>query len=175
MLDKLVQKIKRLSRITHRGRRRYSFKGELALAILPTLTVLTVLFLIENFAKQRILFASLASSSFLIYRDPHSQMNSLYSLLISQTGGAIFGLVTYLLLGAGYGAAGFAMLATVLFMIALDAIHPPAVSTAISFGFSSPDTNIFLLFLLALGMVAVLVLLEQVILWLVRRRDKLQS
>ncbi len=175
MLDKLKQRIELFSHITHRGRGRFSFKGEIALAALPTLTVLIVLFLIENFARQRILFASLASSSFLIYRDPHNQMNSLYSLLVSQSGRAVFGLISYLLFGAGYGAAAFAMLATVFFMITLDAIHPPAVSTAISFGFSSPNTDIFFLFLLALGMVAVLIFLEQAILWMVRRKEMLQA
>lgn len=171
-MEKLKKVFERFSRITHRGRTRFSLRGEIALATLPTITVLVVLFLIENFARQRILFASLASSSFLIYRDPQNQMNSLYSLLVSQTAGALFGLISYLLFGAGYGAAGSAMLATVIVMIVFDAIHPPAVSTAISFGFSAPNSNIFLLFLLALVMVAVLVILEQVILWVVRWNDK---
>jgi CBS-domain-containing membrane protein len=170
-LIKLKQALELISNVTHRGRTRFSFKNELVLAALPTLTVLVVLFLIETFARQRILFASLASSAFLIYRDPHNQMNSLYSLLVSQTGAAAIGLASYLVLGSGYGSAGAAMIVTVIFMVALDAIHPPAVATAISFGFSTPDTNIFFLFLLALIMVAVLVLLEQVILWLVRRAD----
>ena len=171
-MENLKKLMERFSRITHRGRGRFSLKGEIALATLPTFTVLVVMVLIENFARQRLLFASLASSSFLIYRDPQNQMNSLYSLLVSQTSGAVLGLASYLLFGAGYGAAGFAMVTTVFIMIVFDAIHPPAVSTAISFGFSAPNSDIFLLFLLALIMVAVLVVMEQVILWLVRWNEK---
>lgn len=123
--------------------------------------MLVVLVLLDTFARQRILFASLASSAFLIYRDPHNQMNSLYSLLVSQTAGAFIGFGSSLMLGDGYLAAAIANLGTTIVIIALDAIHPPAISTAISFAFCAPGTNAFGLFLLALGMVALLVLLEQ--------------
>lgn len=172
MNNKLKEVGEQLSGTRHRGRRRYSLQAELTLAILPTLTILIVLLLVETLACQRILFASLAASAFLIYRDPYNQMNSIYSLLVSQTGGATFGLLSYILLGEGYGAAALAMLSTIIFIISLDAIHPPAIGTAISFGFRAPNTNAFFLFLLALGMVAVLLLLEQIILWIVRRVER---
>lgn len=166
-----MDKLKRLG-AQHPGRRRYSWKGELALAALPTIIVIIVLVLLENFAQQRLLFASLASSAFLIYRDPHNQMNSLYSLLISQTGGSVIGFVSSLVLAEGYTAAAIAMIITIVFIIALDAIHPPAISTALTFAFRAPGTDVFLLFLLSLAMVAILVLLEQAILWLIRRLDR---
>lgn len=51
-------------------RRHQSQRGELALALMPTASVLGVLVLVEIFSRQRLLFASLASSAFLIYLDP---------------------------------------------------------------------------------------------------------
>jgi CBS-domain-containing membrane protein len=175
MLDKLKHRPEFITRITHRGQRRYGLKGELVLAALPIFTLLVVLFLIESFAHQRILFASLAAGSFLIYRDPHNQMNSFYSLLVSQTGGAVFGLISYLLFGPGYNAAGFAMVTASIFMITVNSLRPPAIATAIAFGFNEPDTNIFFLFFLALIMVGVLVILELLMLRLVRWADKGQK
>ncbi|HEX2910630.1 MAG TPA: HPP family protein [Chloroflexia bacterium] len=171
-MNRLKQASENLTNSHLEGRHRYSFKQELILAALPTITVLLVLVMLESFARQRLLFASLASSAFLIYRDPHNEMNSLYSLLISQMGGAIIGFAGSFIFGEGYQAAAIAMLVTIVYMILLDAIHPPAISTAISFSFRAPGTNTFLLFLMALIMVAVLVLLEQAILWLTRRFDK---
>jgi hypothetical protein len=51
--------------------------GELALALPPTLTIIVVLFFVEALTRQRILFASLASSAFLIYREPERRMNTM--------------------------------------------------------------------------------------------------
>lgn len=48
-------------------KQRIGLKGELLLAAMPTLTVLLVLALVEALSNQRLLFASLASSAFLIY------------------------------------------------------------------------------------------------------------
>ena len=62
-----------------------------------------------------------------------------------------------------------AMLATIALMIGLDAVHPPAVSTSLSFAFrAGPDSNL-LLFALAVGIVAVLIVLERSSLWLVAK------
>jgi hypothetical protein len=54
----------------NRSLRRLGLKGVFALALLPTLMVLSVLGLVETLSRQRLLFASLASSAFLIYLDP---------------------------------------------------------------------------------------------------------
>ncbi|WP_197446567.1 hypothetical protein [Tautonia plasticadhaerens] len=45
-------------------------RGELTLAIAPTAVVLLVFGLVEVLTEQRLLFASLAGSAFLIYLDP---------------------------------------------------------------------------------------------------------
>src|SRR6476659_1016402 len=52
-------------------RRRLNLKGELLLALAPTVTVLGVLGLVEVLSQQRLLFASLSASAFLIYLDKH--------------------------------------------------------------------------------------------------------
>lgn len=90
-------------------RRRLHLKGELALATAPTLTVLGVLALVEVLSRQRLLFASLALSAFLIYLDPEHGTNTVRTLIFSQMLAASVGLITYLLFGAGYISGGSAM------------------------------------------------------------------
>lgn len=85
----------------NRKRRRLTLKGEFALASMPTLVILTVLALVEVLSRQRLLFASLASSSFLIYLNPQHGTNTVRTLIISQMFAAIIGLLIYLTLGAG--------------------------------------------------------------------------
>ena len=130
--------------------------GELLLAVLPVVTVLLVLWLIEAVASRQVLFASLASSAFLIYRDPTHRMNSLRALLLAQGLAAVAGFAALEALGPGYLAAGLAVIAATFAMIALDAVHPPAMGTALSFAFRPNDDSNFVLFGIALLMVAVL-------------------
>jgi CBS-domain-containing membrane protein len=150
-------------------RRRLDVRGELVLALLPTLTVLLVLGLVEMVTSQRLLFASLASSAFLIYLDPQHGMNSVRTLLVSQLSAAVVGLGSFLLLDAGYLAGGAAMVVTIVLMIVLDAVHPPAVSTALSFALRAGDASNVALFAMAVGITALLVGLERATLWLLAR------
>src|SRR5690348_16652870 len=122
-------------------RRRLSLSGELALAALPTATVLAVLALVERLTTQRLLFASLASSAFLIYLDPEHGMNSVRALMLSQAIAGLVGWFCYATLGAGYVAAGGAMIVTITLMIVLDVVHPPAVATAMSFALRAGDAS----------------------------------
>jgi len=147
-------------------RRRLDLKGELVLALVPTLTVLGVLALVEVLTEQRLLFASLAASAFLIYLDPQHGTNSVRTLIVSQMMAATLGLLTYFFLGAGYLSAGTAMVTSIVLMILLNAVHPPAVATSISFALRTGNATNLLLFGLAVGMTAVLVLLERLALWL---------
>lgn len=150
-------------------RERLDLRGELILALLPTLTILSVLALVEVFSNQRLLFASLASSAFLIYLDPHHGANAVRTLVLSHTLAATLGLLLYLLLGPGYLSGGAAMVGVIIAMITLDAVHPPAVSTALAFAFRAGNEQNLALFGMALAMVALLVLLEQATLWLLAR------
>lgn len=152
-------------------RRRLTLKDELLLAVLPTATILLVLAMVEVLTEQRLLFASLASSAFLIYLDPQHGTNSVRTLILAQMTAAVIGLLAYLGLGPGYISGGVAMVATIVLLILLDAVHPPAVSTALSFAFRAGDQSNLVLFGIAVGITAGLVLLEQIALWFLSRRS----
>ena len=157
---------------SRRGRQRLSRKDELLLALLPTATILIVLGVVETLTKQRILFASLASSAFLIYLDPKHGTNAVRSLVIAQMSAAVLGLITHLALGPGYWAAAAAMVGTIVVMVLSDAVHPPAASTALAFAFRAGDESNVLLFGLAVGVTALLVVLERATLWILVNRTR---
>ncbi|MBD0334339.1 MAG: HPP family protein [Cyanobacteria bacterium Co-bin13] len=156
-------------------RRRLTLKGEFALAIAPTAIVLGVLALVEALSEQRLLFASLASSAFLIYLDPQHGTNSVRTLVVSQVMAAILGFLAYLVLGSGYLSGGTAMVITIVLMILLDAVHPPAVSTSLSFALRAGNESNLVLFGLAVGITATLVMLERVALWVLARYSRTAS
>ncbi|QYO68345.1 HPP family protein [Leptolyngbya sp. 7M] len=128
-------------------RRRLNLKGEFMLALAPTLIILVVLALVEVLSRQRLLFASLASSAFLIYLDPQHGTNSIRTLITSQLMAATIGFFTYLIFGGGYVAAGTAMVITIVLMILLDAVHPPAVATSLSFALRAGNESNLVLFI----------------------------
>ena len=130
--------------------------GELSLAALPTFTVILVLWLVEAFADRQVLFASLASSAFLIYRDPAHRMNSAKVLLVAQVLAVGIGFGAWYLLGSSYWSAGIALALAIFAMVALDVVHPPALGTALTFAFRPGDDDNLGLFLVALLLVVVL-------------------
>ncbi|MBV0882026.1 HPP family protein [Noviherbaspirillum sp. L7-7A] len=150
-------------------RKRIGLKGELLLAFMPMATVLLVLALVEALSNQRLLFASLASSAFLIYLDPEHAVNQVRTLLLAQIGSAAIGLACYQLLGPGYLSGGLAMVLAIGLMIISDAMHPPAVSSALSFGLRSGDASNLLLFCMAAGVTALLVVMQRMALWTLER------
>lgn len=150
-------------------RRRLPLRAELLLALLPTATVLGVLALVEAYSHQRLLFASLASSAFLIYLDPQHRANSVRTLLLTQLSAATVGYGAHALLGAGYWSGAAAMGLSIGLMVLLDAVHPPAVSTALGFAFKGENESNLLLFGAAVALVALLVGLQRASAWLLRR------
>lgn len=148
-------------------RNRANLKTEIALAVMPALTAIAVLMLLEAFSKQQILFSSLASSAFLIYVDPKHPTNSIRTL--AQTSAAIIGYITYLIAGPGYAAASVSMIIVIAVMILAHAMHPPAVSSALLFAFQPAKPNVLLLFLLAVILLILLVLLQKASLWLLKK------
>lgn len=155
-------------RIRH-SNRRGGFMGEAALAIPPALTVIGVVLLIQGITSQKLLFASLASSAFLIYYDPLHRMNSVRVMAASQIIGCIIGIVSGAVIGSGYGAGAAAIIATILVLVALDLVHPPAISTALSFAFVTPHERTVLLFVTALVMLAALVVIQHLAVWTLKR------
>ena len=150
-------------------RHKLGLKGELALVAAPTVTVLIVMAFVEVLSRQRLLFASLASSAFLIYLDPQHGTNLVRTLVLAQSMAAVLGWSIYSLLGPGYFSGGVAMVLTILLMIVFDAVHPPAVSTSLSFALRAGNETNLVLFGLAVGMMVVLVGLERTALWTLAR------
>ncbi len=163
------------SRPERRLRRRLSLKDEFLLAFLPTATVLGVLWFVGVFSEQRILFASLAASAFLIYLDPEHGTNQVRTLATAQVSAAVLGWGAYVLLGPGALSGGVSMVLAITVMILLDAVHPPAVSTSLSFAFRAGHQTNLVLFLMAVAMVALLVILERYALWLLGRFHRRRS
>lgn len=138
-----------------------ALKRDLTLAVLPTVTILLVLAGMEFWLKQHLLFASLASSAFGIYLAPHHKNNGVKVLIGTQLGGAIAGFCAQSIGGPGYFAAAGAMILVIALMVALDAVHPPAVSTALSFAFVPVAFKSVTLFVVAVALVALLVALQK--------------
>jgi CBS-domain-containing membrane protein len=147
-------------------RRRLGLKGEIALATAPTIIVLLVMAVVENLTQQRLLFASLASSAFLIYLDPQHSTNTMRTLVLAQLMAAGIGFITYLIFGNGYLSGGLAMVIAIFLMIILDAMHPPAIATSLSFAFRAGNVSNLVLFAWAVLITTVLVGLERYALWL---------
>ena len=72
--------------------------------------------------------------------------------------------------------AGVALVVTIVLMILWDVVHPPAVSTAMSFALRAGEASNLALFVLALGITVVLVVLQRVATWaIVRARGVVSS
>lgn len=172
-MEKKRQTLKPIQRNRWGIRRRLGLKEELLLALLPTAIVLGALLLVEVLADQRLLFTSLASSAFLIYLDPHHRVNNVRTLVIAQMMAAVLGLLLFLILGPGYAAGGAAMVGTIVGMVLLDAVHPPAVGTSLIFAFRSGEAvSNLVLFMLAVGITASLVFIERFTLWFMARSGR---
>lgn len=168
-MDDERESLKPIDGAVRSGRARLPLRAELLLAIAPTATVLIVFALVEVLSNQRLLFASLASSAFLVYLDPQHGTNTVKTLVLSQIMAASIGLVAFLILGPGYISGGLAMIVTIILMIVFDVVHPPAVATSLGFAFRAGDESNLLLFVLALSIIVVLVLLQRGLTWLLVR------
>jgi CBS-domain-containing membrane protein len=152
------------------GRPRLGWQRELLLAVLPTITVLGLLWLVKALSNQQLLFASLASSCFLIYLDPSHPANSARTLLISQLAAALLGYGAHAWLGPGYLGAALALVGIIGVMILTNTMHPPAVATALNFAFrAGTGEGNLALFGLAVGLVLVLLAVQRGSAYLVRR------
>ena len=155
--------------IEQQRQQRGGLRGELLLAIPPTVVVLLAVLLLETLRNERILFASLAASAFLIYRDPVHPMNGVRVMVAAHSVAVGIGVACGALLGPGYGAATLAMVVTILVLILFHIVHPPAVSTALGFAFFTRPIEAVGLFVVALAMIAVLIVLQRTALWTLRR------
>src|SRR5690606_31243794 len=93
---------------------RLTIRGEMLLAALPTAIVLGVLLFLEVLSNQRVLFASLASSAFLIYLDPLHATNSVRTLVLAHVMATLVGLAGFWIFDHGYAAAAVGMVGTIV-------------------------------------------------------------
>jgi CBS-domain-containing membrane protein len=140
---------------------RRSLRADLTLALMPTVTVLLVFALVDTWSRQRLLFASLASSAFLVYLDPDHEVNSVRTLVLAQGSAALVGFAAHTLLGASFWTAGAAMIVVIFGMILARVMHPPAVSTALSFALGAGTGRGLLLFAVCVGVLVGLVFLQR--------------
>jgi len=140
---------------------RRSLQADLTLAILPTVTVLLVFALVEAWSRQRLLFAPLAASAFLVYLDPEHKTNRVRTLVLAQGAAALTGFAAHALLGPSYWVAGAAMVAVIFGMILARAMHPPAVPTVLSFVFGAGTGRGLLLFGVCVALLVLLVGLQR--------------
>jgi CBS-domain-containing membrane protein len=134
--------------------------------------MIAVLFFVEALTSQRILFASLASRAFLIYREPTHSMNTVQVVAGAHVIAAVVGVASAFGLGAGYLAAALAMATVILVLVMAGCMHPPAIATALGFAFYARQQDAIGIFLLALLMLAMLVLLERLALWTLARIER---
>ncbi len=158
--------------VRQRAPRRGGLKGELALAALPTLTVMAVFFLVQVFTQQTFLFASLASSAFLIYKEPENGMNQVKTLVPAHLTAAVVGLGTFFVFGEGLLSGGVSMALTIALLVTLGIVHPPAVSSSLAFAFRAHQESEFVIFVLAVSMVAALFIIERFTVVLLHRYER---
>ena len=151
--------------------RRYDLQTDMLLALMPASVMVGVLLLLNLFGRQEVLFSSLASSAFLIYLDPEHPANSIRTLIIAQLSAAAIGYLVYVVMGAGYTSAAISMIIAIAAMILAKAMHPPAVSTALVFAFQHTKPNTLLMFFFAVCLLVILVVLQRVSLWLIKRSE----
>jgi CBS-domain-containing membrane protein len=149
---------------------RLSVRQQFGLAILPTVVVLLMVACVQTLSDQLLIFASLASSAFLVYLDPEHPTNRVRTFLIAQGSAALLGFGSVSLLGSGFLAAGMTMGLTVVLIVTLDAMHPPAMSTALSFSFHTNSVKTLAIFGLAMLVIASLAALQKAAFWLVHRQ-----
>ncbi len=134
---------------------------DIVLAVPPTVATFGILALVQHVAHERVLFAPLAVSAFLVYTDPHHGMNDLRPMVGGHLVALGLGCTAAAWLGGGYAAAALAMAATIVVLVLAGGIHPPAIATALAFGFvpfSRPAVGTFVACLAGL---AVLVLVQR--------------
>ncbi len=152
-----------------------SLRTNLALAVMPTGTVLAVFALVEMWSHQKLLFASLASSAFLIYLDPEHETNSVRTVVVSQGLAALAGFAAHAWGQGSPWAAGAAMILVIFAMIGLRVMHPPAVSTALSFALGAGTGRTVLLFAVCVALVAGLVLGQQAVIKRINRVARVEG
>ncbi len=133
---------------------------------------MAVFLLVQVFTQQTFLFASLASSAFLIYKEPENGMNQVKTLVPAHLAAAAVGLGTFFVFGEGLLSGGVSMALTIALLVTLGIVHPPAVSSSLAFAFRAHQESEFVIFVLAVSMVAALFIIERFTVVLLHRYER---
>ena len=150
---------------------RLSVRQQFGLAMMPTVVVLLMVSCVQALGNQPLIFTSLASSAFLVYLDPQHPATGVRTFLIAQGSAALLGFGSVSLLGTGFLTPGVALVLTMFLIIPLNAKHPPAISTALSFAFHKSSLKTLAIFGLTMLVIASLVALQKAALRLVQKAD----
>ncbi len=119
-------------------------------------TILAVLFVAQDVAKQPVLITSLASSSFLLYYQPLNEINRFRPLVFSHVISSLIGYIASLIFPVPYISAAVCITLSVIAMLAFRIVHPPAVSTSLVFSYRPHEATALLTFFLTLMVVVIL-------------------
>ncbi|MHB1416124.1 MAG: HPP family protein, partial [Chloroflexota bacterium] len=122
-------------------------------------TVVGAIFLVQGLARQPILITSLASSAFLFYYQPLNEVNRFAPLVFGHLLAAGVGFLAALFLPVPYASTAVSIAGTVVLLMVLRLVHPPAISTSLVFSYQPHGVPALLTFALVLFIIAVLGLL----------------
>ncbi len=129
-----------------------------AVSVATIATVLLLIFVVQDLARQPVLVTSLASSAFLLYYQPQNEVNRFKPLVFGHALAAGVGFVASLLLPLPYVATAVGIATTVVLMSLLRIVYPPAISTTLVFAYRPHDVTVIVTFLGTLAVVLVLAL-----------------
>jgi CBS-domain-containing membrane protein len=138
------------------SRKRPTFSRLFVVTVATMVTILVVLIIDQDVGKQPLLVASLASSSFLMYYQPLNEVNRFGPLVLGQLTCAVFGFLANLLLRDPLSSAAVAVSFSVVAMMLLRIVHPPAVATSLVFAYRPHGVSALGTFFLTLLVVLVL-------------------
>ncbi|WP_426119501.1 HPP family protein [Kocuria sp. LHG3120] len=131
------------------------------------ITVVLMIVVVEQIARQAVLVTSLAASTFLLYYQPLHRMNRFVPVVGGHLIAAGVGFLSDKFIPGGTLAPAVAITVTVAALAGLRIIHPPAVSTSVVFAYRPHEVSALLTFSLTLVVVvalaAVYLLLRHVI------------
>ena len=139
--------------------KRYSVQHLAAVSIATVLSVIAVIFVVQELASRPILVASLGSSAFLLYFQPRNEVNNFRPLVLGHLLAAATGYGANLLLPEPYLSVATGLAVTVLLLTGLRLVHPPAISTSLVFAYRPEQAEAIVTFGLTLLVVVALALI----------------
>ncbi|MDX1664458.1 MAG: HPP family protein [Candidatus Promineifilaceae bacterium] len=139
--------------------KRYSAEHLAAVAIATVLSVVAIIFVVQELATRPILVASLGSSAFLLYFQPRNEVNNFKPLVFGHLLAAVTGYGANLLFPEPYLSVASGLAVTVLLLAALRLVHPPAISTSLVFAYRPEQAVAIVTFGLTLAVVVALALI----------------